>query len=456
MLKDRVKPWGQIKNLTQNDKEAIMRRIENRKSAHKRSQVRFNGELLPLSKIACRRSKQPPTIPDEVARIQSSTPPGIRFYTPPASPLSTPRILELPEQMFKFATEYIAAGFGMELWVSVGESDYLRSKQQDWDEAEILNDMMTGLSLYMNNHTNYAKRMISRVHGSLERFIAMQPIDITTKFVLLVYRYVRRGKLDEIKSTIHAVSIIAARVHGPLHPIARIFAFMHSYLGEVEASVLLTALSKISAAAIDSFENALGPLHMSALDYRLEYLLQFMRHHDYERGLSTLRRLMQECDKVCLGLKDLRWFRSRFTLMLYFIQSDDSKRWQEAIDIGADLLGRFQWHEFPSAWSASFSAKCHFLLGQAQMRLGQVETGSFHFMEGIRITVLSFGAQDAQVLQTQCVFVSWLRYYGRLEAADKIEKQMDAFNIPFDNKDGIAAGGALDNPTHEAKYNIGS
>ena len=298
-LRHRVSSWGQFKNLTHRDKEAISRRINIRKVARRRSEVRFYGRLLSSNRLVRGRSQKSPTMRDEIDGIRSSTPPDIRVYTPPASPLSTLPMLGLPEQILKSIIDYTAAAFEAKVWVSAGESMHLGTQRQEYGLGEVIDNTTNALELYQENRNEQTEQMISKSHRNPERLVITQDEGITTRFVSCIYEYAGSRRLEHIMSIIQAISTTAIRVLGISHPIARIFALIHSHLGEVENSALLTALLTIWTGTIKTFENALCPLQQSTLFHRVHYISRVLPHRDFERGASMLYKLIRECGNAC-------------------------------------------------------------------------------------------------------------------------------------------------------------
>ena len=65
--------------------------------------------------------------------MKSSTSVINNFRTSPASPLSTPRSLRIPEELIKCIRNYIFSAFEKEIWVLVGDLQDIETKREKND-----------------------------------------------------------------------------------------------------------------------------------------------------------------------------------------------------------------------------------------------------------------------------------------------------------------------------------
>ena len=173
---------------------------------------------------------------------------------------------------------------------------------------------------------------------------------------------------------------------------------------------------------VDSIEYALSPLHFTTLHFRLEYVNRVILTRNYGNSLLTLRQLLRECDEKCCGLEDIRSLEVRLYLACCLAKASNG-HCEEAIVVAAEIIDTTLRPGFPSGWVHWYQIEAHFNIAFSQKKLGQEELSEKNMREAIRISAAGFGAQDAQTLTYLSIFESWLRHWGRIEAADEIRKQ---------------------------------
>ena len=205
------------------------------------------------------------------------------------------------------------------------------------------------------------------------------------------------------------------------HPLARSINLLYVLLNESENTSALVGLESAWISAIDGIKLALNPLHYSTLVFRLDYIDKFLIDRDLEHGLSILRHLLRSCDENCRGLEDIRPLVVRLFFASCLMRGCD--HCEEAIIIANEMIDRSLRSGFPSKWASSFQSEAYFILGFSQMMLGQDTLSEKDMREAIRIRRTAFGARDARTLYFMQYLESYLRYWGRIEAANEVGEQ---------------------------------
>ena len=173
MLLKRIKKWKLNRHVKAAVKMAIVRKEAERCSVHKRSAFRLHGTDVPSHIIERFRQTLGPLSDIESSRLTAGTPPGLECYTPLASPLSTPRVIEIPERTAKLCRDYIRGSFDPRTWsqgvVSAGVVDCFNLRQRALPDR-------------MNDFLNWSA-MARRHWSSGYKSIACQSLDATMLLV---------------------------------------------------------------------------------------------------------------------------------------------------------------------------------------------------------------------------------------------------------------------------------
>ena len=417
MLKDHRRKWNQKKNISAQEMEAIIRRIPMRNSACEIPRVYVHGK--PISKVKVNRyrkrySRMPRA---EVACLRSSTPPGLEIHTLLTSVLSMPGLESLSEQVLKHVRDYIPGAFEAKTWISVGDLRHLQMGRGGY-KANPLRALSYALDIYRYDYSGKAKRTLKYTGDEMEDFIWIQDDGIVPTIFDCVYQYVSREELKLIIPILKQYAEVAIKILGVSHPVTLVCSLTQLCLEEAESDAL-PAIEAAWTCAIEGFQQALGPLHTTALHHRLSYIDNLIFAHDPERSVLLLRQVIRECDQNSCSPVDVRPLLARLNLVSA-LSRDKHDLYQEAAEISTNVIESTQNPGFPSEFVPHFRGWAHYHLGIARMHLGEVEVGERHLNEAISVTAGAFGSRDIDVSHFQRKLESWLRYYGRNHAADVI------------------------------------
>ena len=433
MLKDRCKKWDQKKYLTSEEKAAVLRRLAIRNS--KRSEIRVRGKHIPMTEIERYRKRNCLSLHLELSRLRSSTPPSIRVevYTPPPpSAISTPNNLRLPKAIMRHMRDYILRSFEAKIWVSQGDTQGIWSQSASIIVSNVNYAFFAALELCKDSCFQEAEYLL--VHASTEFQKILLHNRQTTLAVpdlfLQIRRYVQYGKLETISHAIGNFLEILSSHAGPQHPIALTFACAQMYLQMREVNALLEGTQIMMESSVDSLVQALGPLHMVAVGYRLDYISQLILPNDYACGLSALRDLARTCRDAHCGPNDLRSPEVDLAL-LKALNLRANASYREKLDLAAKILRETEQHGFPPQWIAYYQGRVHSQLFYFWTDQKQFTIAEIHMREAIRISSMAFGFRSIRTLYLQAKFERWLRLSGRVKEALEVSQQRQAASGPL-------------------------
>ena len=447
MLKDRLRKWDRGKNIKSHEMKAIDRQLTTREAAHKRSEIYIRGTTVPIAKVKRYRRPDGSTLRNEVSLIKSPISPVLEIRTPPPSPLSLPRSLGIPEELIRCIRDYIFGAFEEGIWFSIGDSDFLKSKEGALCEAfEFQANVDLALTLFDSDRFSDAERSLSRAEADLESAIRKQdsqmiPCALTCVQQISLPKYGKSMVLGNgmpILSMVECWSSMAIEILGYDHPLARSMNLLYWFSKEAENTSLLTGIERIWISTLDSIKLVLDPLHVSMLEYRVLYIRDVLVNRDPEHALSILRQLQRNCDEKCRGLGDVRPSLLRLHLadMLY---AEKCGQFEEAITVATDVIERTRQPDFLSRSLHHYQSEAYRFLGFAQKNLGRDVLAEQAMRKAIQIRSEKWGAQDAKRLEFMMVLESWLRERGKLEAADKIREEWQmAMGCTSDDEDSDA------------------
>ena len=402
--------------------EAIVRRLLLRNSAHKRSEIRVRGELVLPDKVARYRKRKHLKLSVEVARARSPTPPGVEIYTPLASPVATPRTMRLSEEMVKCIQDYISGAFEAEIWISVDPLRTIKRQQQNRSGQEFFAELYLACRYFNTGQTRNGEITLSSAKGRLEDLIRDHRDRTVTDICSCIQHFAASGELHKLTPILENASAIANRIFHPKHHAALFWNLIYSYLVEMESDEILPAIRVAWKSAVDSFENALGPLHTSAVERRSRYISEVAVHFDREKSLSDLHDLLHSCDTDSQGPADIRSLRVLVSFVNLLNDASEAQC-QKIFETGTEILKRTQTRGFPRYCISEFQMTAHYFIGVGQMRLGNIDAGEFHFRKAINIGAATFGARST-VVQGDCnECENWLRHWGQNEAADLVDRE---------------------------------
>ena len=426
MLKNRCKRWEQKKRLTPEEIAVVLHQLSIRDSLNKHSEVRVRGKLIP--KVEVRRyRKRALSLRCEVSHLRSSASPDIRVevYTPPPSSVSTPDHLRLPEEIMQHLKDIIVRSFKEKIWVSAGDTRLIKSSRPGVLQVDVFALIDSALGCLDTGHSQESERLLTKAHAKFQKNLSQNSrIDLDSlRLFNTICCCARHGMINSILPTIEYFSSTLSAVFGPKHPTALLYGRMNLYLLSAEANALLGGYQTMLASLVDFFTQALGSLHWSTIELRLDYIREVILYNDYERGLSALRDLARSCDEHYRGVEDLRPIYADLRL-LSALSDWGCDLHQEKLDLADKIFARTKQSGFPS-WSIGFYQHTVYSeLSKVWQDQREFDTAEFHLKEAIRLSTAEHGPRDPMTLHYQRKFEGLLRRRGKIEEANDVRRQM--------------------------------
>ena len=272
-MKDRFRKWDRGKNNKSRDMVTVLRKLPVMELADDRTEIRFRGMAIPITKLKRYRKMNSSKLRHEFDYLKVLTSFSNDFDTSPASSLSTPRPLRVPEELIKCVRDYIFGAFGKEIWVSVGDLQEIEMKGEKNDAlADYEETIYMALDLFDSDHPFDAERTLGRAEIALNSAIRSQNPRLIPKLIASIQYCLRTTNGKFVLLKFKRWASIAIEVFSQHHLLARSINLMYLFLTELENASLLIGIDNVWIATVDCIEFALGPLHYSSLRRRVEYI----------------------------------------------------------------------------------------------------------------------------------------------------------------------------------------
>ena len=425
LIKRLVEKWNIGKNIKSREMEAINHQLLLRTSERKRSVVRVRGELVSPGKIARYRKHNPPGLNSDILQVRMSIPPEVEIRTPLASPIAAPDVLEIPEKIIMCIQDCISGAFKERYWISIGPLCEVKRQHQGRGAPQFFIDLFLACRYFKLKQSKNAERMLTRASTRLEEAVGDHLDETIIHVCCFIQRFAELGRLDAFALILNKAATIAKRVLHSGHPVALFWIHIASYVDKAEGAVIHPAIRVLWQSAVESFERALGPLHISAIQRRTRLISQVEASDNHEKSVADLYKLLRDCDNDPQGPDDMRPIRILMTIMVVLNNGSEAPC-QKFFDVAEKALNRIQSHRSSSSLSDVYRTIAHYNIGLGKMRLGQVDAGEIHLRKAINIGRAAHGARDATVQADQATLAHWLRRWDKEEAARLVEIQLRA------------------------------
>ena len=355
MYKARIREWKMEKKTKGTEMEVIIRKQAERSRVGKRSAFSVRNKVVPPGKIERYRKNKKIGTHTKALKLRSNTPPGLACWTPPASPLTTPREFAVPERLAKLTQEWIDGSLGSDAW---------RAHTSNWsissanlDTLDTFDDGCIHASrILRHGNTNYGMQLLDCALSLIPRILPNNnPHTLCTIVeVLEGCHWHVGGMTNTILGRLLAGSLACL---GAGHPLTEIFA---QPIGG-DGDYLRYSLGIMLSAQNDSFMDRLGPFHIATLDTASARLRLKGKEKNYTTAHAFLQ-LIQTCDEV-LGAGSLQSQMVRIKLSFYLHRrgetADAAEMLQKHINMARELniaVGSNTWYAAALAhdWLSQF------------------------------------------------------------------------------------------------------
>ena len=413
MYKDRIRKWQIDKKIKGHEMKAIIRKQAQRSRAGKKSLFRLRSSQVPEHKVIRYRKAMKLMSEEQALMLRAETPPGLVCHTPPASPLITPAVLEIPERIAKLVQDYIDGSFDSGAWIS--DSDYaVSTKGSPHHIFNFKSEVHSFLSQFQRGKTSYAYRNLNMAMARIEHIVSEeQPATLDMlAFILLRTMYFQNTSAVAF-SLLRQFSAMSAVILPKQHPFNQVFA----RLVRLDMSHLKYTLIMARESQSDGFARRLGRFNLSTLQILVSSLelksIEGAAHT--AEGYLTLLQTMQ----LVLDIADPRilWVRNQLAYC-YLAEGEFTETAEIAqgiIDLAAQT-GNVPPYRCASAIDT---------LSRAQYRLSETTLAEQNLRQAIHIRATYIGWENALVLQCMSLLEDWLEEWRRPDEAAEVRRQRD-------------------------------
>ena len=413
MYKDRFRKWRIDKNIKGEEMKAIIRKQTQRSRVGKKSAFRIRNSRVPESKIIrCRKSKG---LSSEIQALQlrAPTPAELICYTPLASPLSTPRVLETPERIAKLVQQYVHGSFESRTWLVTNDEDCVSIKESDKINSEFRVHNMNALLCLYDGEMNAAWSFLSMAMALVEQVVAEEGPDTLDILCTIVLGYVFNhfGVVSSV--LLRQFSAMSAKTMRRKHP----FNYMFAHLIEQDVSDLKHTIDIARQSQIDCFTQRSGRFNRTTLELQVSRLRSMKKVNNLRfKGFVSLS---QEIE-YALGASNIRSLQVRLDLAW---QYKITGQYEKAVELTQSIMTLVA----PEKSSGMKSAFCEalYILAEIHHRLAKADLAEQNIRHAILTRAGYFGWKDGDLLYMMSDLARWLEEWERPDEAAEVRRQMD-------------------------------
>ena len=414
MYKDRISKWKIDKKIKGHEMKAIIRKQAQRSPAGKKSLFRLRNSQVPEHKVIRYRKAKKLMSEEQALMLRAETPPGLVCHTPPASPLTTPLVLEIPERIAKLVQDYIDGSFDSGTWL-ISESEHAVSTKGSQNLIKAFHDQIyTVANHFQKGETSYAYRILKIAMASIEHIVSEE-----NPVTLVIFAFILLNTMRTIKTSgvafflLKQFSAMSAVILPEQHPFNQVFA----RLLRLDISHLKYTLIMAKESQSDHFARRLGRFNFNTLQIQLSLLdLKSMEGAAHiTEGYMTLLQAME------LGLDaskpQILFIRNR--LAYHYLAEG---KFIEAAEIAQSITDL-------AAQTGDILPFMHagalYTLSNAQYRLSKTTLAEQNLRQAIHIRAKYSGWEDGLVLRYMSVLEDWLEGWERPDEAAELRRQRE-------------------------------
>ena len=395
--------------------KAIIRKQAQRSRAGKRSLFFLRNSQVPEHKVNRYRKAMKLLSEEQALMLRAETPPRLICHTPPASPLATPEVLEIPERIVKLVQDYIDGSFESGTWV-ISESECAVSTKGSRDLLDAFHNQIDNfVSRLQLGEFSYAWRILRMAMASIEHILRAEHPQTLHTLAFSLYDTIHFLNSSEVASSLlKQYSAMSTVILPKQHPFNQVFA----RLVRLDMSHLKYTLSMVGESQIAGFARRCERFNRDSLENQLS-LLQFKsweKTADTTEGYWTLLQAME----LVLDPSDPRVLTVRNQLATHYFEVGE---YAEAAKIAQSIIDL-------AAQTGNVHPETHaiamYLLFVAQGRLSETTLAEQNLRRAIQTRAKHFGWEDGRVLHYMSVLEFWLEEWGRPDEAAAVRRHREA------------------------------
>ena len=413
MYKDRISKWKIDKKIKGDEMKAIIRKQAQRSRAGKKSLFFLRNSQVPEHKVNRYRKAMKLLSEEQALMLRAETPPGLVCHTPPASPLTTPPVLEIPERIAKLIQDYIDGSFDSGTWISRSE-DAVSTKGLG-DFIYTFNDQVTmAANHFQRRETRYAWRILKIAMASIEHIVSEEhPATLDILAFLLLETMHALNASGVASFLLKQCSAMSAVILPKQHPFNQVFA----RLLRLDMSQLKYTLMMAQESQLAGFARRLGRFNWNTLEIQLSLLdLKSIEGdaHVTESYLTLLRAM-----ELALDRSDPRLLSVRKYLANHHFNKGEFTEAAEIAQSITDLAAQTG-NVLPV-----MHANAMYALSLAQYGLSKTTLAEQNLRQAIHIRATYHGWEDGHVLDHMLALEDWLEEWERPDEAAEVRRQRD-------------------------------
>ena len=410
MYKDRIRKWQIDKKIKGHEMKAIIRKQAERSRAGKKSLFYLRKSQVPEHKVTRYQKAMKLLSEGQALMLRAETPPGLICYTPPASPLTTPEILEIPERIAKLVQDYIDGSFDSGTWIISEYEDVVSAKGSPDFIDRLYVEVYFAVDRFQAGDTGYAWRILRMAMASIEHIVSAEDPSTLEILAFLLLKIIRSLNTSGVTLILlQQFSAMSALILPKQHPFNQIFA----HLIRLDMSHLRYTLIVANESQLDRFSRSIGRFNWRSLSIELD-LLKFKSldgaAHTSEAYLTLLQAM-----ELALDASEPRVWLTRHALANHYLYQGNLI---EIIEIAQGFVD-------VAAQTGPVLASPLYILSFAQYKLSMTTLAEQNLCQAIHTRAKTYGWEDGQVLEYMSRLEDWLEEWGRPDEAAEVRRQRE-------------------------------
>ena len=395
MYQSQIAAWGLGKKNRENEMRAIVRKGKQRADAGKASTFRVRGKVIDDQEIARYFArKKNMTMIDVIERNRSSPTPGvIECVTPLPSPIATPAVLAIPEEIHVLIRDYYSSSLeiGMQGHSYVPPMSCYSFKVNESTQYDALyflhQETLAACELFSYHQFKEAGQTLIAATSMVKNVIEDQTPQLLIYLLVVVLDINDKGKHEialAIIKTFHDFSEILLSESHPIRRVCRRLLCMQTLQ-------LHDIATKAIGGVVDRFESLFGPLHAATLLSRGRYLRAACGRFNKNYEVVAIQQMLRSCEES-LGPWDTRTLSLRLHLADAFREDNKYQECAQTINGILSSLALFDNDQF--ACFIEFEAL--YLAAFCLYKLRDYGAAESLIRKAINLRMSNWGTQDAR------------------------------------------------------------
>ncbi|KAG6988550.1 hypothetical protein G7Y79_00071g097210 [Physcia stellaris] len=306
VYKKHIKKWGIDKKNKKFEMRAMARKYSEREQKGKKSHFTVRGRAVDLAEILRYCQRRDESIDDLLAqRAASKTPEAVKCYTPLGSPIRTPEVLALPEQIFITVRDYHKGCFEAGIWVGDDGKSCCRSTKAQFDSEppikKFRDQCSLAIGLFFDSRWEEAGVVLRAATGGIKEIVREEhPDTLIDLCITISIFWAAAGRPEVSLAILRQFSAMAQLKLGESHPLRLICGWFAS-TSELDFEDIVLQSCQILC---EVFTSVLGPFHRSSIDHQLK-MARLDSYFALSPQETSHQALLRECEDI-LGLYDPR------------------------------------------------------------------------------------------------------------------------------------------------------